>query len=118
MCKGQSQPATALYHAGAIGIARCLTFGGRFNRPLYDPAVAPRIGLSKAEYTSATAAAKATTLNHFHEKLFLLEGLMNTRPGLALAQARTHKMRRFLTDFQEEWAAEDLTATLTAAPPA
>ena len=56
---------------GAVGIARCFTFGGRFNRTLYDPAVPPRSALTKEQYV--TGAAKSTTINHFHEKLLKLK---------------------------------------------
>lgn len=56
---------------GAIGIARCFTFGGRFQRTLYDPDVPPRINLTKEEYMAG--AEKATTINHFYEKLLKLK---------------------------------------------
>lgn len=56
---------------GAIGIARCLTFGGSFNRVLHDPAILPRTHLTQQQYTDK--AAQQTTLNHFHEKLFKLK---------------------------------------------
>jgi len=62
---------------GAIGIARCFTFGGRFSRVLYDPEVAPREGLTKEQYMQGSH--QATTINHFHEKLFKLA----VRAGLA-----------------------------------
>ncbi len=56
---------------GAIGIARCFTFGGAKHRVLYDPAVPPREGLTKEQYMAG--AEKATTINHFHEKLLKLK---------------------------------------------
>lgn len=56
---------------GAIGIARCLTFGGAFKRVLYDPAVPPRVNLTKEQYIAG--ADKATTINHFYEKLLKLK---------------------------------------------
>lgn len=56
---------------GAIGIARCLTFGGKFDRTLYDPMVPPRQNLTKEQYTDK--AARQTTINHFYEKLLLLK---------------------------------------------
>eukprot|EP00892_Ulva_mutabilis_P009253 jgi/Ulvmu1/66/UM001_0069.1 len=102
------QDADRLDALGAIGVARCLTFGGRFNRTLYDPAVQPRVGLTKEQYTSATA--QTTTINHFAEKLFLLEDLMHTHAGRALARERTMKMRVFLRQFEEEWRADDFLA--------
>ena len=56
---------------GAIGIARCFTFGGRFNRTLHDPAVPPRAGLTKQQYMDR--GFQQTTVNHFHEKLLRLK---------------------------------------------
>ncbi len=56
---------------GAIGIARCFTFGGRFNRTLHDPSIPPRKGLTKQQYTDGTV--QQTTINHFHEKLLTLK---------------------------------------------
>jgi uncharacterized protein len=58
---------------GAIGIARCLTFGGAFKRPLYDPAVLPRVGLTKEQYMNSRAEGQDTTINHFYEKLLLIK---------------------------------------------
>ena len=54
---------------GAVGIARCFTFGGRFSRTLHDPAVLPRENLTKEEYKRG----EQTTINHFYEKLLKLK---------------------------------------------
>ena len=67
------QDADRLDAIGAIGVARCLTYGGRRGRVLHDPAVPPRQALSRHEYADQAAAARQTTLNHFYEKLFLLK---------------------------------------------
>ena len=56
---------------GAIGIARCFSFGGKFQRPLHDPAIPPRDKLSKSAYMDASE--KPTTINHFYEKLLKLQ---------------------------------------------
>lgn len=58
---------------GAIGIARCFSFGGKFGRPLYDPTVPPRDNLTKSNYMDS--AYKPTTINHFYEKLLKLQVL-------------------------------------------
>lgn len=123
---------------GAVGIARCLTFGGRFNRTLYDPAVPPRVGLTKEQYMEVRGsavhaaqhvvppvrlqhplrrwcltrtgptnralqgAAKATTINHFYEKLLHLKGLMKTQAGRRVAEERHAFMAAFLTRFYAE----------------
>ena len=54
---------------GAIGVARCLTFGGAFGRQLHDPDIQPREYLTKEAYL----AQPSTTINHFYEKLLRLK---------------------------------------------
>ena len=54
---------------GAVGIARCFTYGGRFNRILHDPAILPRENLTKEAYKTG----EQTTINHFYEKLLKLK---------------------------------------------
>ncbi|PRW59926.1 HD repeat domain-containing isoform B [Chlorella sorokiniana] len=93
------QDADRLDAIGAIGIARCLTFGGRFNRVLHDPAVPPRLELTKEQYANKAAAAQQTTINHFHEKLLKLKGLMRTAAGRRLAEERHTFMEQFLERF-------------------
>jgi HD superfamily phosphodiesterase len=56
---------------GAIGIARCFTFGGAFKRVLHDPSVPPRVNLTKEQYTQQ--GHQATTFNHFAEKLLKIK---------------------------------------------
>lgn len=51
---------------------------------------------------------KGTTINHFHEKLLKLQGLMNTEAGVRLAKERTEYMVQFLDRFKSEWDASDL----------
>ena len=63
------QDADRLDAIGAIGIARCFNYGGFKNRPLYNPEIPPNLNMTKAEYK----AANAPTINHFYEKLLLLE---------------------------------------------
>jgi uncharacterized protein len=60
--------------------------------------------MSEQDYKNA----KGTTVNHFYEKLFLLEELMNTAEGKAIAHARTLFMKAYLKEFYAEWKGEDL----------
>ncbi len=85
---------------GAIGIARAFNFGGHKGRPLYDPEVAPRVGMTKADYKKSNGP----TLNHFYEKLLLLKDLMHTETGKRLAAGRHAFMLEYLEAFYAEWS--------------
>ena len=97
------QDADRLDALGAIGIARCFAYGGHAGRPLYDPEDSPVLHASAEAYK----AARGTSLNHFHEKLFLLKDRMNTATGRRLAEARHQFMHTFVDRFLAEWQGED-----------
>jgi uncharacterized protein len=96
------QDADRLDALGAIGIARTFNYGGFKNRPLYNPAIPPKLHMSKEEYKTN----EAPTLNHFYEKLLLLKDQMNTETGKQMAQERHHFMETFLSQFYAEWDGE------------
>jgi uncharacterized protein len=96
------QDADRLDAIGAIGIARTFNYGGFKNRPLYNPAIAPNLNMSKEEYKSS----EAPTINHFYEKLLLLKDLMNTETGKQIALERHQFMEKFLSQFYAEWDGE------------
>ncbi|KAL8543556.1 hypothetical protein ACS0TY_004206 [Phlomoides rotata] len=97
---GVVQDADRLDAIGAIGIARCFTFGGSRNRVLHDPNIKPRLDLSKEKYMNKD---EQTTVNHFHEKLLKLKELMKTKAGQRRAEKRHKFMEEFLEEFYEEW---------------
>ncbi|KAJ7547685.1 hypothetical protein O6H91_08G098700 [Diphasiastrum complanatum] len=95
------QDADRLDAIGAIGIARCFTFGGSRNRVLHDPNVQPRTNISKEQYLQTNE--KQTTLNHFYEKLLKLKSLMKTKAGQRKAEHRHNYLDEFLLEFSREW---------------
>ena len=78
------QDADLLDAIGAIGIARCFTFGAHLGRPIYSP------------------TGEADSLMHFDEKLFHIKGIMNTPVGRAMAEKRDAFMHEFIEEFREE----------------
>jgi uncharacterized protein len=96
------QDADRLDALGAIGIARTFNYGGFKNRQLYNPAISPKLNMSKEEYKNS----ESPTLNHFYEKLLLLKDKMNTPTGKKLAEQRHKFMEHFLAQFYAEWDGE------------
>lgn len=96
------QDADRLDAIGAIGIARVFNYGGFKNRVLYDPAISPKLNMTKEEYKNNTAP----TVNHFYEKLLLLKDKMNTVTGTNIAAERHVFMEKFLSQFYAEWDGE------------
>jgi len=84
---------------GAIGIARTFAYGGFVQRPIHDPAVREFMHTSATEYQHH----RGTTINHFHEKLFLLKERMLTGTGQKLACERHEFMTEFIRAFHGEW---------------
>ncbi len=113
---GALKDADQLDAIGAVGIARCFTFGGARGRPLYDPqaVLEDSAHTTTATVLPATKEAYATghsehsqkteedTLSHFHKKLLHLAGRMKTQEGKALAQSRHAFMLEFVTRFAGE----------------
>lgn len=93
------QDADRLDAMGAIGIARAFAYGGAHNRILYDPAIKPAVNMDGEQYQSHVS----TTVNHFYEKLFQLKGRMNTDTAKKMAEQREAYMKRYLSEFFEEW---------------
>lgn len=96
------QDADRLDAIGAIGIARCFSYGGFKNRAIYNPDIKPHLKMTKAQYKASTAPS----INHFYEKLLLLKDKMNTNTGREIAQARHDFMLQYLDQFYGEWEGE------------
>jgi uncharacterized protein len=84
---------------GALGIARAFHFGGSRNRPFYVPDVLP------AEHATFEAYAndKSHTINHFHEKLLLLQDRLQTDAAKKIGEKRHKLMQDFVDSFYREW---------------
>lgn len=96
------QDADRLDAIGAIGIARTFAYGGNKGREIYNPEIKPEVNKTKEQYKKS----KPPTINHFYEKLLLLEGLMNTEIAKQFARKRTEFMENYLDEFFAEWNGE------------
>lgn len=88
---------------GAIGIARCVAYGGKLEREIHNPTILPVHHKSFEEYKNI----KGTTISHFYEKLLLLKDRMNTKTGRRIAEHRHKFMEEYLDEFYKEWYGKD-----------
>lgn len=93
------QDADRLDAIGAIGIARAFTYGGSKSRPIYAPAVTP---VKHTDFESYKKS-KGPTINHFFEKLLLLQDRLNTSTAKNMAKGRHQFMKVYLEQFFAEW---------------
>lgn len=89
------QDADRLDALGAIGIARAFYYGGSNGQPLYDETMPRPVD----ELTEKAYREGSSVINHFYEKLLLLEDQMNTVKGTAEAIKRTRFIREFIEEF-------------------
>jgi len=97
---------------GAIGIARAFHFGGSRNRPFYLADTAPKEHRTFEEY----ANDKSHTINHFHEKLLLLQDRLHTKTAIAEGQKRHDLMQEFVDAFYADWHFMGYKESVTAKP--
>jgi uncharacterized protein len=98
------QDADRLDAIGAVGVARAFAYGGSKHREMYNPNELPILHGSFDEYKKS----KGCTLNHFHEKLFLLKDRLNTQTAKDIAAVRHKYMVGFVEQFLVEWNVKDL----------
>lgn len=92
------QDADRLDAIGAVGIARAFAFGGKHGRPIFDPRSNSQTISTREDYLSN----RASTLEHFDQKLLLLRDRMKTKAGRELANERHQFMLDFLSQFRKE----------------
>ncbi|GAA5957410.1 hypothetical protein JCM21900_003297, partial [Sporobolomyces salmonicolor] len=100
------QDADKLDAIGAFGILRCAAYSGASSVPLFVPPSSSRLSSSPSSLGStsiAPAPAKSSAIDHFHEKLLRLEGMMKTPLGRTMARKRTEMMREFVGEVEREW---------------
>ena len=93
------QDADRLDAIGAIGIARAFAYGGSHNRRMHDPDIPFKTVMNEKEYRNTSSS----TINHFYEKLFQLDELMNTDTAKAISKERDVYMRTYVSKFLAEW---------------
>jgi uncharacterized protein len=93
------QDADRLDAIGAIGIARTFAYGSAKNQSMYDPLLPPEMHNNFETY----ATAKTTTINHFYEKLLLLNDRLHTKTAKKIGAERHEFIVQFLGKFENEW---------------
>ena len=93
------QDADRLDVIGAIGIARTFAYGGFKGREIHNPTIKPKLHKSFKEYKNS----KATSINHFYEKLLLLKDRLNTKTAKKIAEKRHKFLKDYLEQFFKEW---------------
>jgi uncharacterized protein len=96
------QDADRLDVMGAMGIARTLAYGGFTKREIYNPTIKPRLYKTFEEYKNS----RSSSINHFYEKLLLLESRLNTKTAKKIGKKRHVFMENYLKQFFKEWKAE------------
>ena len=99
------QDADMLDSIGAIGIARCFTYGGSMGTLIHDPEIEPVLNGTQDAYF----LTKGRLINPFYDKLLLLRGHMNTDTARKIAEDRHYLMEDFSEQFFQEWDGKDFS---------
>ena len=96
------QDADLLDAIGAVGIARCYAYGGKYFRPLFGGVVHDPINITPEQYLanikkdSVVVSEIESSSKHFFDKLFKIKDIVITYSGYQLALPRHHMMVEFL----------------------
>jgi|SRR6056297_2042681 len=82
---------------GAVGVARCFTYGGELGQPIHDPDL---------PVAADDTEAGETQLNHLQKKVLSLRERMYTDPGRAVAEERHAFVESFVERFEREVAGD------------
>ncbi|WP_327053271.1 HD domain-containing protein [Halomicrococcus gelatinilyticus] len=82
---------------GAVGVARCFTYGGELGQPIHDPDL---------PLAADDTEAGETQLNHLQKKVLSLRERMYTDPGCAVAEERHAFVESFVERFEREVAGD------------
>lgn len=82
---------------GAVGVARCFSYGGEHGTPLHDPELPPEV--------DETSSGK-TQYNHFYKKILDLPERMYTAVGKEIAVDRKQFIETYLDRFDREVAGD------------
>ncbi len=92
------QDADRLDAMGAVGIARCMAYTGIVGTEIFNPEIPAIQHQSYEEYKKS----KGTAINHFYEKLLLLQDRLNTTTAKKIGEKRHQFMKLYLEHFFEE----------------
>lgn len=87
---------------GAIGIARCFSYGTARGHSFYDPNRSPNQSMNRKEYDRQTTGNLGNPIHHFYEKLFHIKDKMKTISGRNVANQRHEFMLKFIRQFEKE----------------
>lgn len=96
------QDADLLDAMGAVGVARCFSFGGSRNRLLFGTASLPEEVISADKYATQLTNKLGSCVDHHFDKLLHLTNLIHTEYGKKLGKKRHQSMIAFLEALDDE----------------